>query len=246
MPAKGRSQAKHEPKHSILLLTYKRADFVEARVNEIAHFYAPLKDVELIVVDNGSTDTKMNMMFYSLAQQASLNDWQMQYWTHRINENIGFGNGWNQSVHLANGEIVHLLSDDVRVFGDFIRPVSAALDNAPWALIGERMINYPAGWNQFGDDMPIAYLMGHYLAMRKETWEKLEGFDERYTPYDYEDVDLSMKAVKAGMPLIQLNLPMEHLAAGTIGYNTERYEHTCKMRAKFAEKWGLENFPKRP
>jgi len=114
-------------------------------------------------------------------------------------------------------------------------------------IVGQIMVGANAGWNQFSD-ITIEYLMGHYLAMAREVWDALDGFDtETFHPNDYEDMDLSHRARQAGFSLIAIpDLPIEHLVAGTIGYNPARYEHTVQMRAAFAEKWGLQNIPIRP
>jgi GT2 family glycosyltransferase len=164
-----------------------------------------------------------------------------------VSENIGFGQGFNMAVHGSCGEIIHLLSNDVQVRGDFIAPVEESLYLVPRAVVGQTLVANKAGWNEFGGDLPITYLSGHYLAMRRETWDAIGGFDDRYHPYDYEDMDLSMTAMKQGRALLSTPvLPLIHQVAGTIGYTPERFEHTVKMRKLFAEKWGFENIPERP
>lgn len=237
----------HErPLNSILFLTYKRADLIDERIREVERLYSSRSDVELIVFDNGSEGPQISLCLMAFTEITKLNNWQMQFCIHNIKENVGFSAGWNKALQFANGEYVFLISDDVQVFGDFIAPVVASLKVAPNAIIGEKYVNWRAGWNEFGSLPPIPYIMGHFLAMKKATWDVLGGFDEQFFPYDYEDLDLSYRAVKEGFPLIQLSLPVIHHAASTIGYNPDRYAHTVRMRAKFAEKWGLPNEPKVP
>jgi GT2 family glycosyltransferase len=165
---------------------------------------------------------------------------------HRIPENIGFGPAMNKGVEQARGEIVCLLSDDVRIYGEFISRVKSTLIAYPEGIVAADIVDWPAGWNQFGATPTFNYIQGYFMAMKKETFEYIEGFDGRFAPYDYEDVDLSYRAHKLNIPMMKVALPLQHLAAGTIGYSDDRMDHTCRMRALFAEKWGLPNIPERP
>jgi len=164
----------------------------------------------------------------------------------RIPDNVGFGPGFNRVVAESKGELIILLSDDVRIYGDFLSIIEELHQASPMAIIGKRVIDFDSGWNRFGNHPPIAYVEGFLLAMAKAIWLTLGGFDERFTPCDMEDIDLGMGAQKRGIPLIEAPLPVEHLIAGTIGYSPERFAHTVNMRRLFAEKWGLENVPEVP
>ncbi len=231
----------HNPRHSILVLTYTRPDLIQARLDELVRFYNFRDDVEIIIFDNGSESTEMRLATMPPPTQSLV--------VHTIREhpNVGFGGGWNRAVSFAQGENIYMLSDDVEVRGDFIAPASHKLDNAHREILVGQSLIIQGGWNVFGPTV-IPYLMGHFYAMRRETWDKIGGFDsETFYPYDFEDVDLSYRATKEGIKLYPMpQLPLHHALAGTIGYNDARTEHTVKMRAAFAEKWNLPNEPERP
>lgn len=231
-----------DPKITIILLTYKRTDLLDARLKELHGYYNKREDVQVLVIDNGSPGISSS----SIMQGYLMKGDKWFFSVHRIPENIGFGPAMNKGVEEAKGEIVCLLSDDVRIYGDFVSRVIAMMEVMPDSILAAEIVNWPAGWNQFGATPTFPYLQGYFLAMKKETFNKVGGFDERFAPYDYEDVDFSYTAQKLKLSLKQIALPLEHLAAGTIGYSDERMDHTCRMRALFAEKWGLPNEPKRP
>jgi len=138
------------PLNSVLFLTYKRADLIDERIREIERLYSSRSDVELIVFDNGSEGSNIALCLLAQSEVARLNNWKLQFHTHKIEKNVGFSAGWNEALQFANGEYIFLLSDDVQAFGDFITPVIAALKVAPNAIVGEAYINWPAGWNEFG------------------------------------------------------------------------------------------------
>ena len=68
--------------------------------------------------------------------------------------------------------------------------------------------------------------------------ERLNYFDERYVPHDFEDVDLSTTALSLGMELIPLNNPgLQHIGGQSIGYSPAREAITRTNLKKFGDKW---------
>lgn len=231
-----------DPKISVILLSYSRTDLLSARLKELHNYYRNDDEIQILVIDNGSPGINSS----SITQPYQMMDDSWFFSVHRIPENVGFGPAMNKGVEQARGEIVCLLSDDVRIYGEFIARVKSTLIAYPEGIVAADIVDWPAGWNQFGATPTFNYIQGYFMAMKKETFEHVEGFDDRFVPYDYEDVDLSYRAQKLNVPMIKVALPLQHLAAGTIGYSDERMDHTCRMRALFAEKWSLPNVPERP
>lgn len=231
------------PEYSICLLTYNRERTLTARWKELACLYAKRPDVELCILDNGSTDgTSQVIAAWRILTMPLFYDQGWRLLPGRVPQNIGFGPGFNQLVGLSTGKIVVLLSDDVRVFGDFLGPVGNVIRaESGKVVVGQTIVDRPAGWNQFGPQV-IPYLYGHILAMRRTAWDEVGGFDPLFVPAGYEDVDLSYRATLAGYKLVALpELPIRHESLCA-----ERYEHTVRMKALFAAKWGLPNIPGRP
>lgn len=239
-------ESKHKPLHSVLVLTYTQPEQAAARIAEIAGIYASRPDVELIAFNNGGGEQANVYLSYALNGARG----QMQYRTGESKVNLGFGGGWNAAVELARGDKLYLLSDDVEVLGDFITPVmEKATGLPPGVLVGQSLVSGRAGWNEFGDSPPIPYLNGHFLAMDHMVFLRLQGFDDAtFHPYDYEDMDLCYRATQEhGWSLLAIpELPLRHTVAGTIGYSPERFDHTVKMRSRFAAKHELVNVPERP
>jgi GT2 family glycosyltransferase len=230
------------PEFSICLLTYNRERTLTARWKELACFYAKRPDIELCILDNGSTDGTSQVI---AAWRILTMPFYDQGWTlvaDRVVKNIGFGPGFNRLVGLSTGKVVILLSDDVRVFGDFLGLVGNVINaEGDKVVVGQTVVDHPAGWNQFGPKV-IPYLYGHILAMSRVAWDAIGGFDPIFVPAGYEDVDFSYRATLAGYKLVAApELPIRHESL-----SAERYEHTVRMKTLFAAKWGLANVPERP
>lgn len=155
-----------------------------------------------------------------------------------MEENVGFLRASNAGIKKASGDIVVLISNDVRIQEDVITRIMYQLNMTYKSLVGGRFLDFDTGWNKFGNRI-FPYLEGWLLATWKDNWQELGGFDERYSPNDYEDIDLSTSAVDKGYMLVALPEveKLHHMAAQSIGYSSEREELTKINRKKFEEKW---------
>lgn len=228
-----------KPEFSICILTYNHPHLLDQRLAELSLHVAGWEP-EVCVLDNGGERGPVQLMV------ARHLDSPMKVAAYRVAQNLGFGPGFNFLVTKASGKHIILLSDDVSILGDCLRPLIEIFNRVPNGVICHRLIDWKAGWNQFGDAV-IPYPEGYFLAMTRKTWDTLGGFDPQYAPYDYEDVDFGMTAREHGFSLVQASdLPVRHAGAGTLGWNPERAELTVRMRARFAAKWNLPNNPERP
>ncbi|MGC8615397.1 MAG: glycosyltransferase family 2 protein, partial [Thermoprotei archaeon] len=49
---------------------------------------------------------------------------------------------------------------------------------------------------------PVDMLHGACFAIRREAFERLKGFDERMDPYNFDEMDLAIRAKKLGMRVL--------------------------------------------
>ena len=185
---------------------------------------------QIIVVDDCSPDEKTA---FGLAW------WKEAYGVdiETPMNNIGFLRNSNMGMGMAKGDVLVLISTDVIIETDFVKLIKDALSENSRRLVGGIVYNGSTGWNQFGTKV-FPYAEGWLLACTKEAWKDLGGFDERFCPSDYEDVDLSTTAIEKGYELHSLNNPgLRHIGGQSIGYNEVREEQTKKNQKKFEQKW---------
>lgn len=219
---------------SVITPVWNRADLTFNFLNQNLHYLGDMPGVEWIIVDNGSHDGTPGVL------KAFENKVNVKL--IRNDTNIGFGAANNQAAEVAKGDVFIFINNDVLISGDYITPISDALDRIPGAVVGAELLNYDTGWNVF-DGKVIEYIHGWCVAMTSKTFEELGGFDERYTPGDYEDIDLSYMATQQDRLLMAVNLPLKHLSGQTGRQLPNRREMTEKHRGLFAEKWRLQNEP---
>lgn len=162
----------------------------------------------------------------------------------KLDENVGFLKASNRGLKEATGDILALISNDVRIKKDLPKLVNEIIHTPDdKVLLGGRLLDFDTGWNVF-DGRIFPYIEGWALITTKAGWEELGYFDERYAPWDFEDVDLSATAEHKGYRLETFRDwqgdVLEHLGAQSIGYTDERRAITEAHRELFRKKW-IEN-----
>lgn len=218
---------------SIIMPFYNHIELIHARLNEFRQF-VPKDDTEIILIDDGSTDGDVDGIV-GFWQNVGMN--HIRYFKNF--ENSGFGFSMNKGAARANGDILIFYSNDVVAKSNFVDEVASIIGQDNKVLVGGEYYDTYTGWNRF-DDTVIPYLNGWFLACTKEAWKELGGFDQRYGISDFEDIDLSYSASKAGFRLTCISQSkLRHLGGQTAGYGPDRRKRTIENASKFKEKWGF-------
>lgn len=237
-------------KTSIILLTYNSLACTENCLQSIrAHTSAD--DIELIVVDNSSTDGTVAW----LKAQSGLR-------LIENSENKGFSGGCNRGIRAAEqGNDILLLNNDTIVAPNWLQNLQACLYSAPdIGAVGPvtnccsngQQIAY-SGTTQDIADFAKAYntaaplyerklrLVGFCMLIRREVVDQIGLLDERFFPGNYEDDDYSFRIGQAGYRLLlSRNTFIYHRGSTTFGPNSTAFSEAMAVNAKrFADKWGF-------
>lgn len=98
----------------------------------------------------------------------------------------------NQDVKLTKKGITHFCMTLLKSDPGIVGPEAGELDGKRWTTI----LNESGGHE---------YISGSFMAIHKEVWEETGGFWEPYIMY-YEDVDICVRARRAGFGLKQVNI----------------------------------------
>lgn len=216
---------------SVVIPCFNGWSLTHALLMNIYRYFPP--DAEVIVVDDCSTDKEVS---------TGLSWWKESLLKGRltvyVNEaNCGFLRTSNFGVSKATNDIVFLISNDVQISSKNVHDkICKELETTEGILVGARLLDMDTGWNRFGDRI-FPYLEGWLLAFHKSDWLSLGGFDERYRPYDFEDVDISTTFLAKGGKLVGVDVDAVHLGAQTYKYSPEREAQTKRNQKKFEEKW---------
>lgn len=191
---------------------------------------------KILIVDDASTDEVLPGLTY----WSENSEPKVSAFIQKENKGFLFSSNYGMSTiaDYSDGEdIIILLSTDVSVNGMFIPQIVEILQENPKSLVGGVLYLHDTGWNSFGDRI-FPYLEGWLLATTVSNWKELDYFDTRYAPCDFEDVDLSTKAIEKGYQLVPLNnIRLRHAGGASIGYSKKRFDHTTANKILFGEKW---------
>lgn len=220
-------------KFSIVIPAYNHFDLTGERLMEI---YQTCTVDEVIVVDDCSPDekTRDGYRFWQRLDTFPLK-------VIHLPENVGFLKASNVGLKAATGDVIALISNDVKIKKDLGKLVKEVF-TTPFdkVLLGGRLLDFDTGWNLF-NNIVYSYVEGWALISTKTGWGELGYFDEQFAPHDFEDVDLSTTAVSKGF-MLRTFQPwqgevFEHMVAQSIGYTDERRAITETHRELFRKKW---------
>lgn len=176
------------------------------------------KRIEIIVVDNNSTDDSV-----SAISSLPLKNFSIKLISNK--ENLGFAKGCNIGAKAANGKYLLFLNSDTEVEdGGFTKMTNFLDENTGVGILGGKLKNTDGsiqrsagkfyslfnlvimllGLERFGflrssynNVQKVDWVSGACMMVKNEVFKKLKGFDEKFFMY-IEDMELCFRARKAG------------------------------------------------
>lgn len=240
-------------KTSIVILTYNELPLTKLCLASIKKYTAE-KDIEMIIVDNGSSDGTVDYLKSIPSIKTIFNE-----------KNLGFGKGCNQGLDIATGDTVLFLNNDTIVTKNWLQSMLTLLySDEKIGMVGP-VSNYVSGPQRIAvdyntidriDDFSNSYcqknvgkskrvmrLVGFCLLVKKEVLDKIGGFDERFEYGSFEDDDLCLRTLIEGYQLrIAYDSFVHHHGHATFTANQDiNIQHLYHInRQRFIDKWKVD------
>ncbi len=190
------------------------------KVFEAVDYYVASQNVqaEIIIVDDCSSDNSIEIVQSS---KLKVKSYSLKLKIIKNEKNLGFSSTVNRGVREASGETVVLLNTDVVPEKGFLEPLLSHFEDERVFAVGcmdksiedDKIILRGRGIGKWQrgflvhsrgevDKTNTLWVSGGSSAFRKSTWDKLGGFDELYSPFYWEDIDLSYRAIKSGFKVL--------------------------------------------
>lgn len=205
----------------------------------------------IIVVDNASDDDSLN---------------ELAAWPEaeviQSGQNLGYAGGANRGMHAGESSIAVILNPDVELdagFGQtllstFAEDESLGAAGAKLRFPDSKLIQHAGGrinWpelttNHFGEGQTddgqfdtirdVDYVTGAALAIRRNAFDVVGGFDERYFPAYWEDVDFCFRLRDAGWKVqYRPDLTASHFEGSGTTRGNAYFTAWTRNRLRFAE-----------
>lgn len=192
---------------TVVVLNYNGLKHLEPCFRSLMALDYPAQRLELLLVDNGSSDGSVAFMEKHFPAVRLI----------RNERNLGFAAGNNVGARAAQGELVAFLNNDMRVEPDWLRELVAPFEmGEDVAAVGGKILSWDgkridfsaAAMNIFGygyqlragrsaasdvsEVRPMLFVCGGNMAVRRDVYLDAGGFDDDYFAY-YEDADLGWR-----------------------------------------------------
>jgi O-antigen biosynthesis protein len=245
------------PLVSIFVLCYNKVEYTARCLRALIQNTQEMR-YEVILVDNASSDDT----------PALLESYSRRMTYVRTPKNLGFVGGNNEAANHARGEYVVFLNNDTEPKAGWLTELYQTFVRDPGVGAAGSMLIYPdgrlqeaggaifndaTGWNYGKGGVPnshlysfsreVDYCSGASLMVRRDLFEKLGRFDERFAPAYFEDTDLCFGIRKLGYKVMYCPMSQvvhyEGITAGTdLNSGFKRFQ--VINTPKFQEKWASE------
>jgi GT2 family glycosyltransferase len=232
-------------KISIIVPNYNGEEILKKNLPKVVEAVKNYKNgtIEIIIPDDPSTDNSPEVIQNFIA---SIKEKHIigKTCSNRDKNERGFSKNVNRGVGLATGDILLLLNSDVTPHKDFLAPLlkhfsdpkvfavgcmDESIEEGKVVLRGRGIASWQRGFVMHAagklDKKNTFWVSCGSGAFRKSIWDKLDGLNELYNPFYWEDIDLSYRAVKSGYKILfepESKVIHEH-EEGTINKNFSPY-----------------------
>lgn len=200
------------PSVTVIILNYNGRDLMEECVAAVLK--SSYKNLDILIIDNASTDGSVEYLNKKYGRNSKI-----KIISSKVN--TFFAGGFNLGAKKASGDLIVLLSNDVIVEKTSIEELvkgmkdekqivqpkilsywdKISFDNAggfySWYGVGHARGAGETDQGQYDEDADCGYASATTFMINRKFFLSLGGYDEWFRSH-YEDVDLALRAKKAG------------------------------------------------
>lgn len=197
------------PTVSVVIVNLNGIEHLKGCLKSLSRLDYPKDKLEIIVVDNGSTDESVDYLAKKHSKVKVLQN----------SRNEGFAQPSNDGAKAANGEYVAFLNNDMRVERSWLKQLLDTVNRTGAECVGSTILNWDGDKIDFvgggitfygkghqyhynepaskiqelaGGDPEIMFACGGAMIIKRDVFEEVGEFDGDYFAY-FEDVDLGWR-----------------------------------------------------
>ena len=197
------------PRVSVVIPTFRRREALLRLLEALGRQSLPATEFEVIVVVDGSDDGSREAAEALSTPYALRVLWQENRGRSAA-RNVGLGAARGELVVMLDDDMVpapHLLTEHARAHesGDAVAVMGAVpvllteTTPAPAAYVGAKFNRHMERLAHTGAPVTLRDFYGGNLSVRRDVLARVRGFDEGFTRYGNEDLELSLRLSAAGV-----------------------------------------------
>jgi cysteinyl-tRNA synthetase len=229
---------------SVNLLAHNSRDDLERCIQSICR-YAGHHSIELVIIDNGSTDETLAYLEH-LARQKELSSVQGEPIALQVlfaDHNMGFAAGRNATLRASRGRYIILMDTSIELTGDVWEPLIAALADphigiaGPYGLVTDDLRDFREAP---GPDVDA--IEGYLMTFRRTLLPEVGWIDEKFRFYRLMDIHFCFFFKTSGYRAVTMPLVAERVQKHPHRewYSLSEDERTTKSKKNydiFRDRW---------
>ena len=252
------------PFFSIVIPTFNQCDFLKVAISSVLN--QTYKNYEIIIIDNDSKDLKTHKFLKSFKKNTKYN---FKREIFNYSGDFNFSDMNNKVAKKVNGNVILFLNNDIEfIHANWGFELAANALRPGIGFVGAKLLYKDNTIQHAGVILGIGGVAGHAfkylnknnkgyfsrillpqefsaltaacLAISKENWMKLKGFDDSFLPIDYNDVDVCLEARVNGLRNLYLpTVQAYHFESKSRGKpKGKRLKLWQKEKKYMLKKWG--------
>lgn len=199
-----------QSKLTVAISLFNYENYIERAIKSVCE-QTIANEIELIVVDDASTDNSVNVVNQFQRNNQSLIKSLASFHCEINDQNRGLANARNIAFRMASTTKILVLDADNFLVPQACECLYRALSTAPqsvgavYPLLAVQSHPYQSIANELPWD-PLRFITGNYIdamaLVRQEAWRRVGGY--RHTPGGWEDYDFWCRFVECGLEAQQI------------------------------------------
>lgn len=225
-------------KYSIIICTFKNVEYTRICLDSLIPYLT--KDIECIVIDDGSNNEMGNILMEYQKKHPSIQ-------AHIHSDNTGPIQRRNEGLAYATGDYILFMDNDTVWTGNVVEVLQSHMAKLPnCGIVGMCGILMPSihssihiHQTKLANPIEVHAVPSYCMLVKRDLVVQGLRFDSQMKFIQHEDVDYCLQASQMGVTIYAVpNIPLTHTEHGSLAYYSTEFTYRFEFNWKYlVTKW---------